>query len=199
MRRIADIKDTKENVEDILNPRILSGADANVFDIKINFIPTQEEETKNRKIRDTNQFCDGNILIPKHLGCDDRCDDHGRKYADGRSILWKESINVVVHHTKEVDTKDIIVLFRPTIADEKTGEKCNCKKFYKGSDERLLRVSSASFDQSNVSRSKVIHFVSYKHLFKFLWQLLMGGEKLDAFIKIMFSLVLKNHVFTEIF
>ena len=181
---------TKENDEDTLNPRVLSGADANVFEIKINFIPTKEEEEKNRKIRDSNQFFEDNILIPK--GGDDRCDDHGRKYAEGRSILWKESINVVVHHTKEVDTKNIIVLFRPTVPDEKTGETCNCKKFYTGSDERLLRVTSATFDQSNMSRSKVIHFVSYEQLFKFLWKLLMGGEKLDAFIK---ADNFMNHVF----
>ena len=154
----------------------------NVFNIKINFIPNLEEEAKNKKIRDTNRFFDDKIVIPKHLGPEDKCESHGRKFAKGRNILWKESTNVVVHHVKEVDTKDIIMLYRPTTPDEETGETCNCKKYFTGSDERLLRVTAAN-DFETIGRAKVVHLVSYEKLNQFLWQLLMGGEKLDAFLK----------------
>ena len=172
-----------ENENEVLNPLNYRGAEANVFNVTINFIPTKEEEIKNRKISDTNQIFQESILIPKYRGKDDLC-VHGNEYNSGKSILWKESTSIEVHHTKEVNTKDLIVLFRPTIVDkENEDEKCNCKKFYTGENEHVLRVSSASFIQSNKSRAKILHFVSYELLFKFLGQLLMGGEKLDAFMK----------------
>ena len=74
------------------------------------------------------------------------------------------------------------MLYRPTIPDEETGEACDCKKFYTGSNERLLRVTPAN-DFKTIGRAKVVHLVSYEKLNQFLWQLLMGGDKLDAFLK----------------
>ena len=182
-KRIEAEKATEhENDDDCLNPFNFSGSKANVFKVRINFLPTKEEESKNREISETNKFFDGNVLVPEYIGKDDTC-EHGREYCPGKNILWKESTNIEVHHTKDVDTKDIIVLFRPTIPDNRNGNACICKKFYTGKHDKLLRVSSASFSQSNRSRAKKLHLVSYELLFKFLGQLLMGGEKLDAFIK----------------
>ena len=72
-----------------------------------------------------------------------------------------------------------MVLYRPTVFDGGDGgEGCYCKKFYTGEGEKLLRVSSASFVQSQKSRAKEIQFVSYELLFKFFGALLTGCENL---------------------
>ena len=177
---------------DQFNPFKFSGSKANVFKVQINFIQTEEEESINRKISETNRFFDGEVLIPKYLGRDDICDDHGRSFCSGMNILWRESYNVEIHHTKDVETKDLIVLFRPTVVDPVSGDTCICKRFYTGKSDNLLRVTSASFIQSTRSRAKKLHFVSYELLFKFLGQLIVGGEKMDAFIK-------ANNFMNEIF
>ena len=188
-----DIEGESEEVDAAFNPFKFSGPASNVFGVKINFLPTQEEEVKNRKISETNKFFEGKVLIPPYLGKGDTCELHGREFNPGINILWKESSDVEIHHTKKVNTKDVLILYRPTIPDNDDEEEaCICKKFFTGEDENLLRVSSASFTQSMKTRAKKIHLVSYELLFKYLSELLTGGEKLDAFIK-------SNQFMSEIF
>ena len=187
----AEVESTED---DAFNPFKFSGAAANVFNININFLPTRTEEEQNRKISRTNNFFESKILIPPYLGKDDKCELHGREYSPGMNVLWKESSQIEIHHTKIVESNnDILVLYRPTVTEGGDGgEGCNCKKFYTGEGEKLLRVSSASFVQSQKSRAKQIQFVSYELLFRFLGDLLTGGEKLDSFIK-------SNNFMNEIF
>ena len=188
-----DIARTQVEEDDAaFNPFKFSGSASNVFGVKINFLPTQEEEVKNRKISETNRFFEGKVLIPPYLGKGDTCELHGREYSPGTNILWKESSDVEIHHTKKVDTKDVIILYRPTVPNTGESEVCICKKFYTGEHDNLLRVSSASFTQSMKTRAKKMHLVSYELLFKYLSELLTGGEKLDAFIK-------SNQFMSEIF
>ena len=173
--------------EGLFNPFDYDGCKSNVFNISINFVPTYEEELKNRKISETNEFFDSRILIPDYLGSSDRCKLHRNEYANGRNVTWIESKNVEIEHTKKVNTEDLLVLYRPT-----KDQLCDCKKFYKGEKEKLLRVTSASFSQSNKSRTKKLHFVSYELLYTFLGRLLKGGDKLDAFVK-------SNNFMSEVF
>ena len=188
-----NIGDSQREEDDAaFNPFKFSGPASNVFGVKINFLPTREEEVKNRKICETNKFFEGKVLIPPYLGKGDTC-EHGREFSPGINILWKESSDVEIHHTKKVDTKDVLILYRPTIPDKADDEEvCICKKFFTGEDNNLLRVSSASFTQSMKTRAKKIHLVSYELLFKYLSELLTGGEKLDTFIK-------SNQFMSEIF
>ena len=171
----------------VFNPFAHDGPKANVFNVVINFIPTPEEEIKNRNISETNTFFDTNILIPKYTGKTDICKLHGNEFDSNDNIAWIESKKVEIEHTRKVNTDNIIILYRPT-----RNNLCNCKKFFTGENEHLLRVTSASFEQSDKSRPKKISFVSYEQLYKILGQLLMGGEKLDSFVK-------ANNFMSEVF
>ena len=182
-KKIVVEKGIEDEDEAELNPFKFSGPEANVFNIEIDFLQSKEDESKNREISNTNKFFHEKFLIPKYLGTNNSCKLHGRKFSPGINIMWKESSNVQVHHTKDVETKDVIVLYRPTLADAKTGNQCICKQFYTGASDKLVRVSPASSIQSSKSRAKTIHLVSFELLFKFLSQLIAGGDKLDAFLK----------------
>ena len=185
--RIRLKKDETKEQNSLLDPYSHNGPKSNVFDITINFVPTYEEELKNRTISETNQFFEDNILIPEYLGPTDKCKIHGNEFDQGRNITWIESRNIEIEHTRKVKAENMIILYRPT-----KGLLCDCKKFYTGKREHLLRVTSASEIQCQKSRRKKIHFVSYELLYKFLGQLLTGGDKLDSFVK-------ANNFMSEIF
>ena len=76
----------------------------------------------------------------------------------------------------------MIVCWRPAILDKDTSETSGCKKFDNQSEDRLLRVASGN-KNNTIGGSKVVHLVSDKKLSKFLWQLLLGGDKRDSFLK----------------
>ena len=63
--------------DDKFNPFRFSGPASNVFNIKINFLPSKQEEIKNREISQSGKFFEENILIPPYLGKDDTF-AHGR-------------------------------------------------------------------------------------------------------------------------
>ena len=163
---------------DILDPFQHDGPEANVFKVKIQFIQTKEGESKNRKNSKVKNPFEKNILIAKY-DPDEVC-SHGYKYDEDESIIFVESTNIIIHHTKEVETLDKMVLYRPTVL-QPNNVGCFCKKFYTGEDDQLLRVSSANHKMTGKSRT--LHFVSLEFYFNFLGQLLLGGETLSAFIK----------------
>ena len=169
MDRVESQKPQKDKVNK-LDPYSYDGPEANVFNIRINFLKTKgiAGQSFNKK-----------ILAPKY---DPRevCKDHGNKYDEHESILNMESCKIIIHHTKDVDTSDTKVLFRPTIL-KLGGDGCACKKWYSGQDDQLLRVSSAN--ENMKGRPRTLHFVTYEFYFGYLSQLLMGGETLHAQIK----------------
>ena len=105
---------------------------------------------------------------------------HGNKYDKDESILFVESATIIIHHTKDVETLSKIVLYRPSVLKSRE-PGCFCKKFYTGKDDKLLRVSQA--DNKMSGRSRTLHFVSYEFYFSYLGKLLIGGERMNSFIK----------------
>lgn len=168
MERIEPKKPQRKpnNDPDALNPFQHDGPEANVFDIKIDFIQTKEMMSENRAVfGDANPF-KKEILIEKY-DPDETC-DHGNKFDEEESIIFVESTSVIIHHTKDVETRNKIVLYRPAV-----DHNCICKKFYTGKDDKLLRVSPA--DNKMAGRSRTLHFVSYEYYFSYLGQLWAGG------------------------
>ena len=118
------------------------------------------------------------ILVAKY-DPSERC-GHGNKYYENESIIFMDSINIKIHHTTEVETLDKKVLYSP-IVHQVDGECCNCKKFFTGEDEGLIRFSPTN--NKMTGRSNTLHFVSYEYYFSFVSKLMASGETLSGFIK----------------
>ena len=160
----------KKNKINELDPYLHDGPDANVFHVRIDFL----------KIKETvRQPFNKKILVPR-FDPEEVCKNHGNRYDNHESILDMESSKVIIHHTKDVDSSNIKVLFRPTISKSE-GDGCACKKWYSGQEDQLLRVSSA--DENMKGRSRTLHFVTYEFYFDYLSKLLISGEPLHAQIK----------------
>ena len=177
MERVDPVKPKKKNNDDptILDPFQNEGPASNVFNVKIDFLGSRTKGTPNRN---TCVSFPDNILVAEYE-FNETC-EHGNRYEEKENILNTESSDVKIHHTTKVDTKNLLVLFRPTI--QKNGRPaCICKKIYTGKENNLLRVSSSTSKISE--RKKVLHFVSYEYYFEYLAQLLTGGETMHSFIK----------------
>ena len=180
MERIEPKKPQKKSLKnvDLFDPFQHDGHEANVFDIKIDFIQSKEMMSENREVfGDANPF-KKDILIEKY-DPEEMC-YHGNKYDKDESILFVESATIIIHHTKDVETLSKIVLYRPSVLKSRE-PGCFCKKFYTGKDDKLLRVSPA--DNKMTGRSRTLHFVSYEFYFSYLGKLLIGGERMNSFIK----------------
>ena len=163
---------------DIFDPNQHDGPDVNVFNISIDFIQTKEGFRRNRKVHtDINPF-DQNILIAKY-DADEIC-IHENKYDSEQSILFVESTHIMIHHTKEVESLDKKVIYRPAVY-QPDGVHCFCKKFYTGEEDQLIRVSPAY--NKMTGRQRTLHFVSVEFYFSFLSQIVTSGETMNAFIK----------------
>ena len=148
---------------------------ANVFDISIDFFQTKVMKSRNRKIAAAPFQRD--FLISKYDPAE-VCYLHKNRYAEKENIIFAESSRIIIHHTKTVETLNKTVLYRPTIS---SGSCCDCKQFYTGKDDQLLRVSAAKMKITGKERT--LHFVSYELYFTFLSQLVKGGQTMSAFIK----------------
>ena len=168
----------EEQDPDTLDPYQHDGPDVNVFNIVIDFIQSKEGFKRNRHLfRDRNPF-NKTIFIAK-FDPDEEC-DHGNKYDADQSILFVESTNVIIHHTRDVECIDKKVLYRPVVHQPDT-EPCICKKWYTGEDDQLIRVSPAC--KRLTGRQRTLHFVSIEFYFSFLSQLVSTGETMNGFIK----------------
>ena len=168
----------KEVDYDILDPFQHNGHDSNVFKVTIDLIQSKESRGINRRNgKESNPF-NKNILVAEWDPAE-RC-PCGNFYDEEESILFVESTNVIIHHTKEVDTVDKMVLYRPTKCNKNVA--CLCKKFYTGEDDQLLRVSLANNKMRGRS-TKNLHFISYEYYYNFLSQLMSSGETMSGFIK----------------
>ena len=167
-----------EHDPDTFDPYQHDGPDVNVFNITIDFIQSKEGLRQNRELHNDKNPFNQNILIAKY-DADEIC-FHGNKYDAEQSIIFVESTNIMIHHTKEVESLDKQVLYRPVVHQSNT-VSCFCKKFYTGEDDQLIRVSPAY--NKMTGRPRTLHFVSVEFCFSFLSQLVSSGETINAFIK----------------
>ena len=163
---------------DLLDPYQHDGPEANVFKIKIDFIQNKDMVAKNKNsFKENDSFC--NKILVAEYDPEEVC-DHGNNYSENRNIIFVESSSIIIHHTKDIDTGNTSVLYRPAVF-RPGAVHCPCKKFYTGKDDHLLRVSSAH--NKMTGRSRVLHFVSYEYYFSYLGKLVMGGARLNSSIK----------------
>ena len=163
---------------DTLDPYQHEGPDVNVFNVTIDFIQTQEGTIRNRKVyTDKNPF--GQSTLIAKYDPDETC-RHGNKYEAKHSIINVESTNILIHHTKEVESVNQKVMYRPVVF-HKGSVRCICKKWYTGEDDQLVRVSPAY--NRIPGRQRTLHFVSIELYFSFLGDVVHSGETMNAFIK----------------
>ena len=166
---------TEPRSNNCLDPTDKKGKQSNVFDIGINYPPTDKEKEEINRINICSDLFPGNILVPK-LEHGEICDcDFKNPYLEEVSLGNCESTKAVIHHSKS--TKDsrnstLIVLYRVT-------GKCTCRKYYLGKEDKLLRVSGIA----GHSRDTPLHFVSYDILFEYLASLNTGGHTQNAFVQ----------------
>ena len=178
--RLEPLRPQKKDIieEGTLDPFQHSGPEANVFNVKINFLQVDETiSTRNLQV-DQNPFIK-NVFAPEY-DAKKVCEPHKNIFAENIDLVCAESTNIVIHHTNKVDSSSKVVLYRPTIATNNS-EGCECKDFYTGKEDKLLRVSATKSKMSG--KERVLHFVSYEFYFKYLMELVSGGETLTAFIK----------------
>ena len=163
-----------EKVENPLDPRDKSGAASNVFRIKINYPPSEEEKKEIRKINN-DKFFERKFLFPSvQKGKKCEC---GYKFQPKPSIGNVESYKVYVHHSKPIDdsrTSSLMVLYLGT-------GHCKCKIYYTGEEDKLLRVSGISLKESRRSHEPV-HLISYDFLFEYHTSVLNGGVPQNVFV-----------------
>ena len=96
-----------------LDPFLFEGPASNVFNISIDLFQTDEAIKRNRQILvDKNPF-DKDILIAKY-DPEELC-PHGNRFDSRNSILCMESTKIFIHHTRDVDTSKMKLLYRPVL------------------------------------------------------------------------------------
>ena len=91
-----------------------------------------------------------------------------------------ESTKTYIHHsktTKDSRNSSLLALFRTT-------SKCSCKKFYLGTEDKLLRVSAVVQNTTgHRSSDSPLHFISYDLLFEYHASLVAGGTTQHSFVQ----------------
>ena len=158
-----------------LDPSDKKGRCSNVFKIEINYPPNEREMAKINRINTCSDPFASNILVPD-LKPGEVCDCESKnRYLEQVRLSNCESTKPVIHHSKALrdsQNSTLMVLYRVT-------GKCNCKKYYLGKEDKLLRVSGISGPSTNTQ----VHFVSYDILFEYLASLNTGGNTQNAFIQ----------------
>ena len=185
MDRVEPMRPQKKDIPDgDLDPFQYVGPKSNVFGVEINFLQADETVADNRN----DDLFKKDVFAPEY-DPSKVCEPHQNKFAENIDIICVESVNIIIHHTKEVDCKKKMVLYRPTVPTN-NADRCDCKEFYTGKNHQLLRVSATK--SKMCGKERTLHFVSYEFYFKYLMQLVTGGETLTAFVK---SQKMMNQVF----
>ena len=161
------------------NPFSLTGKASNIFNITINYPPSQDEKKNNNKINEVKNLFPSNVMVSKLEG--EKFCDCGNKFNKKIDISNCESHNVHIHHsrtTKDSRNGTLFLLYLIT-------GKCECKLFYDGHADRLLRVNKA---REKHRPGTAIHFVSYDLLNTYYEQQMQSGQSKDSFIKSINSL-----------
>ena len=154
-----------------LNPENFHGPESNVFKQSFQYPPSKEDREKNNLINKVSTLFPANSMIP--LGINEKkCEKCGNLFCK----VSLESKHPIIHHGKPtIDSRnsDLAVYCLET-------EECDCKLFYAGSEDRLVRASAApARPQSNVN------FVSVDLLNEYLCSLYgksQEGKSIDAFV-----------------
>jgi len=169
----------KSKKENVLNPENFNGKDANVFGQKFVYPPTEEEKKQNNKINVQETLFPTKMMIPPGVG---------RKLCKCGNAFTKislESKRPVIHHskpTKDSRNSDLSTHFLET-------SECNCKIYYDGESDRLVRTSAAP-----AQAKSSVHFVSVDLLNEYMCTLFgqsQEGKSVDAFVSN------KNHLNRE--
>ena len=155
----------------VLNPENFSGAEANVFRQKFEYPPSKDEKDKNNKINKEETLFPDKKIIPPGL--------NSEKCSCGYTFnsVALESRHPIIHHskpTKDSRNSELSIHFLKT-------SHCDCKSYYHGENERLVRTSSAPSTKQNSS----VHFVSVDFLNEYMCSLFgksQEGKSIDAFI-----------------
>ena len=158
-----------------LDPSDKKGGKSNVFEVEINFPPTKSEKVEIDKINNVDSLFPDGYAIPPHVP-GEHC-ECGNEYVDHVVLGNCESTKMIIHHsktTKDSRNSTLIVLFRGTL-------KCAHRKYYLGTQDKLLRVSGIA-DSGRPSDSP-LHFISFDFLFEYHASLISGGTTQHAFIQ----------------
>ena len=161
----------KSTMKNELNPEKNHGEKANVFKQSFSYPPSKEDRERNNIINKVNNLFPTNAMIPNGVH-EKSCEKCGNLF----SKVSLESKHPIIHHgkpTSDSRNSDLVVYCLQT-------EECDCKLFYVGGEDRLVRVSTAPAQP----QSKV-HFVSVDLLNEYLCSLFgksQEGKSIDAFV-----------------
>ena len=147
---------------------------SNVFNIRINYPPNEDEKEDIKRLNTEDIFPD-DIAAPDILD-DERC-EHGNSFSPKVTAANLESRNVIIHHTqttKDSRNGNLQLMFLRT-----EGELCACRKYFTGENKHLLRVSPIM--EKNSRDYRPVHFVLYYYLFQYHQTLMSGGTSQNAF------------------
>jgi len=124
------------NSQNEQNMFLFKGKSSNVFNIRINYPPNEDEKEDIKRLNTEDIFPD-DIAAPDILD-DERC-EHGNSFSPKVTAANLESRNVIIHHTqttKDSRNGNLQLMFLRT-----EGELCACGKYFTGENKHLLRVS----------------------------------------------------------
>ena len=162
------------NSQNEQNMFLFKGKSSNVFNIRINYPPNEDEKEDIKRLNTEDIFPD-DIAAPDILD-DERC-EHGNSFSPKVTAANLESRNVIIHHTqttKDSRNGNLQLMFLRT-----EGELCACRKYFTGENKHLLRVSPIM--EKNSRDYRPVHFVSYYYLFQYHQTLMSGGTSQNAF------------------
>ena len=161
----------KSQSKNAKNPENFHGDHANVFNQEFQYPPSQEDKVKNNRINVVENIFPSKMMIPKGLQSE-KCDC-------GNTFDCKEfeSKHPVIHHGKRTkdSRNDILSLYYLGTT------KCECRKYYHGEEDKLVRVSAAP-----AQPQAKVNFVSVDLLNEYLTSLFgssQEGKSIDAFVK----------------
>ena len=136
----------------------------NPYNIRINFIPTEEEQAK---YRDTNyKFPENLVLQPTNR----YCEKHGNKYCSSQSAIDRYLImsdKVNIHDLLQVDDSRNTVcraFYLDTTSPGSNEASCDCRLPYSGQDDLLLPISRVG-EKTTWNGRGTYNVVSYRMLF----------------------------------
>ena len=148
------------NSQNEQNMFLFKGKSSNVFNIRINYPPNEDEKEDIKRLNTEDIFPDD--IAASDILDDERC-EHGNSFSPKVTAANLESRNMIIHHTqttKDSRNGNLQLMFLRT-----EGELCACRKYFTGENKHLLRVSLIM--EKNSRDYRPVHFVSYYYLFQF--------------------------------
>ena len=167
-------KEPKEKTTNKLNPFNFVGKEANVFQIKIEYPPSEKDFAEIDKINEgSKNLFPNKVALPRKASmCD--CGNQYKQEANPANI---ESIQMIINHSQEViDSRNSSLICYYL----RTG-RCECRLYYTGEEDKLLRVSPIESNSNNQNRP--IHFMTYDFMFEYHTMVTKGGTTQNSFVR----------------